>query len=392
MERQQNTLMNMSAYLTLGTVGVGAILSMLGTPYSIWPVLVIFALLAGVMYFEQNNGPLWKQIVYLGALTTLTASLYFFHVDPGIFLILFFVISAQAMMLLPIRYGLAWIFILAIISALAFIGDQGLEGGLLVVFVYGGGYFFFGVFGYFLMEAQRERDRNAVLLEELGTTHRQLQDSMLRMEELAVSEERNRLAREMHDSLGHRLTVSAVQLEGAQRLIPTEPARAEEMVGTVREEVRQALAELRQTLATLRQPLETGLSIQQAITRLVEAFEQATKLTVNTFLEEGLPVLPDAYRLTLYRTAQEALTNVQRHAEAETIWLRLTIVDERISMEVSDDGKGIKADAIQQAEGFGFVGIRERVNQLAGQFFVDQRNGGGTQITIWLPLPGGQHD
>ena len=84
---------------------------------------------------------------------------------------------------------------------------------------------------------------------------RQLQEYAGQIERLAVAEERNRLAREMHDMLGHRLTVAAVQLEGAQWLIHTAPERATHMVGTVRDQVREALGELRRTVATLRTPL-----------------------------------------------------------------------------------------------------------------------------------------
>ena len=197
-----------------------------------------------------------------------------------------------------------------------------------------------------------------------------------------MTKERNRLAREMHDSLGHRLTVSAVQLEGAQRIIPADPDKAAEMVGTVRQQVREALAELRQTVATLREPIEAGLSIQQSLQRLVSSFEAMTDLEINLQVDD-LPNVSEMNRHVLYRTAQEALTNIQKHAEASQVWLHLTRQDDGLSLLIGDDGKGFPEDAEQM--GFGLRGIRERVTQAGGMCTFEQRRNGGAQIAVNLP-------
>jgi signal transduction histidine kinase len=103
------------------------------------------------------------------------------------------------------------------------------------VLFYGAAFMLTAVFGYTLRQTELARLKNQELIEELKSTQHQLQD-------LAVTEERTRMAREMHDSLGHRLTISIVQLEGAQRLIPTDPERAARMIGTMRDELIEALA------------------------------------------------------------------------------------------------------------------------------------------------------
>jgi signal transduction histidine kinase len=231
-------------------------------------------------------------------------------------------------------------------------------------------------------EARRESER---LLAELQDAHEQLRTYAERVEELAVVEERNRLAREMHDTLGHRLTVAAVQLEGAQRLCPQDPERAAGMVGTVREQVRGALSELRQTVAKLRQPLEVDLQLRSALSRLARHYEAATGLTVHLMLPEESTDLPDTHRLALFRTAQEALTNVQRHAEAREVWLQLAQHGATITLLVSDNGKGIQP--ADEDGGFGLRGLNERAAQLGGEFFLEPRPGGGTQLSISLPLP-----
>lgn len=144
------------------------------------------------------------------------------------------------------------------------------------------------------------------------------------VERMATHEERNRLAREMHDSLGHQLTVAAVQLEGAQRLIPKDPDRAAHIVETARAQVRDSLDDLRRTVAALRQPEQADIALPQAIRQLATLFEQATGLAVQCVMPNQLPDLPLAHRLTCYRAAQEGLTNVQRHAQAKNILIVLS--------------------------------------------------------------------
>jgi signal transduction histidine kinase len=106
---------------------------------------------------------------------------------------------------------------------------------------------------------------------------------------------------------------------------------------------------------------------------------------VHQVLPDELPPLPDAYRLALYRTAQEALTNVQRHAQASQVWLVLSTTDTAVSLLVSDDGQGITLS--REQTGFGLRGLGERAAELGGELHLEARRGGGTQLTFRLPLP-----
>jgi signal transduction histidine kinase len=200
-----------------------------------------------------------------------------------------------------------------------------------------------------------------------------------------VVEERNRLAREMHDTLGHRLTVASVQLEAAQRLCPTDAERAAGLVGTVREQIRGALGELRATVATLRTPVEADLHLRSSLRRLIDHFEAATGLTVHRVLPDELVSLPDSHRVALYRAAQEALTNVQKHAGASQVWLVLSSDGSAVTLLVGDDGRGISRTG--DGGGFGLSGLRERATQLDGELHLEPRPGGGTQLSFRLPLP-----
>ncbi|RMF31606.1 MAG: sensor histidine kinase, partial [Chloroflexi bacterium] len=313
------------------------------------------------------------------------------HAAPlSVFAILNFILSGQAMLMLPLGRGLLWIGLLTLLTGGAFVYRLGWPGGLLTLLPYGGGYLFFGIFAHVLARAEAAHRRSRALLAELQEAHRQLQAYAAQAEALAVAEERNRLAREMHDTLGHRLTVAAVQLEGAQRLIPTDPERASQMVETVRRQVREALTDLRQTVAALRAPLEADLVLDRALARLTAGFEEATGITVHLTLPNAMPTLPTAHRLALYRAAQEALTNVQRHAQADTVWLRLARRDGEIELLIGDDGVGFPANA--EVGGFGLRGLRERAARLGGALRLESRPGGGAQLRFRLPLALSEED
>jgi signal transduction histidine kinase len=308
----------------------------------------------------------------------------------SLFTILFFILSSYVILLLPPRPASAWIAIFAVITIVFGVANWGWAGGLMAVPLYAGGYALMAIFTHALGAAQDARQRSQELVEELQAAQAKMQEYAGRIEELAVVEERNRLAREMHDTLGHRLTVAAVQLEGAQRLIEADPERAGQMVGTVREQVREALAELRQTVATLRAPVEADLSLPHALARVAAHFETATGITVHQVLPraEELPDLPSTHRLALYRAAQEALTTIQRHAGADQVWLVLSGDGGAVTLLVGDDGRGISLTGDQA--GFGLRGLRERAAQLGGELHVEPRRGGGAQLSFRLPVESGQ--
>ena len=247
------------------------------------------------------------------------------------------------------------------------------------------GYFFFALVGGLMREALLARERSESLAVELRAANEQLVALGLQTQQLAVLEERNRMARELHDSLGHRLTVAVVQLEGAQRLVPSDPERAGRIIGQMREQMKEALADLRRAVATLRTPLEDDLPLARAITLLAQSFEEGTGVKVTLNLPEALPELPPAHRLALFRTAQESLTNAQRHGAATHVWLDLLVEARSITLTARDDGKGLAATSPDN--GFGLVGMRERAAHLGGTIELDDNPDGGARVVLHLPLP-----
>jgi signal transduction histidine kinase len=378
--RLNTLLLNSVAYLTIAGVGLVSWFT-LDDPGQRWAALGLIVAFGLINFYVEARPNHVYSALYFAIQTGLTSALLLIEARSFVFNVLFFILSAEAMVTLPARRGLMWIGLFCLISALAIISQVG-PIGLLYALPNFGGYAFFGAFGNVLRETEDARRRNEKLLHELRAAQQQLQ-------ELAVVDERNRLAREMHDTLGHRLTVAVVQLEGAQRLIPTDPERAARMIGAMREQMKEALADLRRTVAALRAPLIEDLPLQAALTRLAQEFQEGTGLAVQLQLPPDLPPLSAAQRLTLYRAAQESFTNTQRHAQASQIWLRLQQAESSLTLTAADNGQGFPADL--NGEGYGLRGLRERVAQLGGQLHLESRSGGGAQLRMVLPLEAASH-
>ena len=127
------------------------------------------------------------------------------------------------------------------------------------------------------------------------------------------------------------------------------------------------------------------MPLPEALRRLADHFHTATGLEVHLVLPTEPFDLPAAHHLTLYRAAQEALTNVQRHAQATQVWLVLTLHPDRLTLLIGDNGRGFPPEAERQ--GFGLRGLRERLEALGGTLDLEKRSGGGAQLHIALPCP-----
>jgi signal transduction histidine kinase len=404
--RRENLAFLVTSYVILVAAGVVGL--RFDPPMSImlrWVIIILLAAIAALqMRVPKAAGPRWRIHLHLGLHCSFVATLMLLQPGWTMYPALYIAPITWAILALPPRQGVAWTAAFTVVTATSFAIGMNLGEGLLALFIYGVLYAFIGAFAGALNRADTSRRESQTLLAELQSAHEQLQEHALRTEEMAVVEERNRLAREMHDTLGHRLTVAAVQLEAAQRLCPTDPELVSGLVGTVREQVHEALSELRATVATLRSPVEADLNLLSALRRLMAHFEQATGLMVHSVLPDELPPLPDAHRLALYRAAQEALTNIQKHADARRVWLVLSTgggaalgnavqggdtvtMEETVTLLVSDDGRGV--DTERNSGGFGLHGLRERADHLGGTLHVEPRPGGGTQLSFCLPLTKG---
>jgi signal transduction histidine kinase len=202
----------------------------------------------------------------------------------------------------------------------------------------------------------------------------------------AVSEERARIARELHDVVGHSVSVMTVQASGVRRLLRPEQEREREALLIVEQTGREALAEMRRMVGVLRRPEEApALAPQPSLEHVNKLVEQAREAGLPVELRvEGEPLpLPAGVDLTAYRLVQEGLTNALKHARAERAQVLVRYGAGDIEVTVSDDGRGAGSD---DGGGHGLVGMRERVAVYGGALEAGQLPDGGYRLRARLPV------
>jgi len=201
------------------------------------------------------------------------------------------------------------------------------------------------------------------------------------VQELAAERERNRLAREIHDGVGHYLTVVHVQIEAARTLLDAEPARALESLRKAGRLTHEALTELRRSVAALKGPREP---LGQALAKLVEDARAGGSDAALSVAGEPRNLSPGV-ELALYRVAQEGLTNVRKHAPGARGAVTLDYRAEgEVRVSVEDDGAG-PAEPAKSNGGFGLVGLRERLGLLGGELVVEAVPGKGFRVEGRIP-------
>ncbi|MFG2102892.1 sensor histidine kinase [Micromonospora echinaurantiaca] len=224
-------------------------------------------------------------------------------------------------------------------------------------------------------EALRERARVA-------------EENQRALAEQAVADERRRIARELHDVVAHHVSVMGVLATGARRVLRRDPDAADEAVATIEETGRATLRELRRLLDVLRTDAEPAadLAPQPGLAGIEALVDQVREAGLPVTLRvEGTPGgMEQGVALTLYRIAQEALTNALKHAGTATAQVRLDFGVDAVEVEVTDTGRGPlpEADRI----GHGLVGMRERVGLYGGVLRIGARPGGGFRVYARIPV------
>jgi signal transduction histidine kinase len=244
----------------------------------------------------------------------------------------------------------------------------------------------FSALGLFVHKLSITSSQRAELIMELEAARQQLELARQRDAELAALRERERLARDLHDSLGHALVTLTVQLEAAQRLYAVDPSRAGALLEDMKALARSSMEELRRSLANLRAPGLGSRSLAEALQEVLDGVRERGGLRVKAEVPPEVARLQPALAEVLWRTAQEALTNVERHARAQQTELRLTLEPGWVLLRVSDDGVGLPSGAESMPGHFGLRGIRERVEGLGGTLTCACAGDRGTLIEARLPM------
>jgi signal transduction histidine kinase len=222
--------------------------------------------------------------------------------------------------------------------------------------------------------------------EQLAIANNQLRQYALKIEDQATLQERNRIAREIHDSLGHSLTAFNLHIEAVLKLFETDPLEAKALLSEAKQIGSQALQDVRQSVTTLRSDLFQGRSLETVLLLLMEDFQRSTSITPKwRFQTESN--LSESLNVAIYRIVQEALTNICKYARATEVEITIkTLLETQpiLQINIRDNGEGF--DLNQTRTGFGLQGMQERTNALSGKIEILTAPQQGCQIIACFPI------
>lgn len=284
----------------------------------------------------------------------------------------FYILSIQAMLLYRPRAAAVWIVVYYLVGCLTVALR---DGGISPVYFlfYLATYVFVAVYGYTLRQAETARQRNEQLLAELQVAQERLQT-------LAVAEERNRVARDLHDSTKQQAFALSAQLGAARSLIGRDPQTAERHLQQAEQLADNLREELAALILDLRPPALAARPFSAALRHYINEWSQSQERRVLLDIVGERPI-PAAVEGALFRIVQEALTNIGRHSQAQSVDVRLVYTPDQLTLTVKDDGQGF--DPQQARRGLGLHSMHERTQALPqGKWILDSAPGRGTNISV----------
>lgn len=237
-----------------------------------------------------------------------------------------------------------------------------------------------------LYDAQETMDRQYKQLNEsheaLTDVHQQLRQYSEQVEELTTIRERNRIAREIHDTVGHKMTALLVQLELARALLKLDVHKAETTLETCDGLARGALQELRFSVRTLHEDKGEERSLIPMIRTMLNDFYNSAHVVTEFDVKGDPSIVPISLQPTLIRLIQEALTNAKKHGAASFCYINLSCSEEAILVLIKDNGLGTGSIS----KGFGLINMKERIEEHGGSVTFESIEGGGFQIKVQFPL------
>ena len=349
-------------------------------PVPAWEVAVLITvgvayLVVGTYGFAlfRRSGSLVVRLAYFVVQLLIVSILIRLRGSAGELSLILLPLAGQSALLLPLPGLIPICFLIYLTLVMPLIVRSRWVDAIALALIYGTGIVFVVVF---TRVAASEREARTALAE----ANRLLRDHASQVEELATTKERNRLAREIHDSLGHYLTVVNVQIGAARTVLDQDRPRALDHLSKAQALTQEGLSEVRRSVAALRAAPIEHRQLAEALDILVAQWDAAGLHTKFAIGGRVRPLTPQA-NLTLYRAAQEGLTNAGKHAHANSVEVVLAYGDDSVQLKVRDDGIGSESSA----GGFGLLGVRERVQLLNGEVRVTTATGKGFLLEVDLP-------
>jgi NarL family two-component system sensor histidine kinase YdfH len=382
-----------------------------------WPFFVVVSLVIGAGYVtamrsvESLREP--TRIAVFTALVLLTGSLYWltpYFVTSKRRMLAFFAIQGAAtfcigllttghwlvMGLYPPLVGIAigtfWGDLRSVATVVTFclfllavniVVGPGLDRLLTLLPFIGFNFVFVFVYVVLFVRQVDARTKAQALLEDLESAHSRLRNYAAQVEELTLIHERERMGRELHDTLAQGLAGLIMQLEAADcHLESGDPDHAREVLQQAMQRTRMTLHEARRAIQALRASVLDRQDLEEAISREVDLFVATTSISCRYEVDVDSMDVPPETAQHILRIVQESLSNVTRHSQAHQVEVRLEQMDDNIRVAVHDDGVGF--DPAVEHEGFGLAGMQERAAQIGGELQVVSSAGGGTTVELTM--------
>ncbi len=244
---------------------------------------------------------------------------------------------------------------------------------------------FVGLYVALYTRQTEAREKAQALAAELESANRQLTEYAAQVEDLTIAAERQRMARELHDTLSQGLAGLILQLEAADAQLGRQnPEKARQIIAQAMQKARESLADARRAISNLREN-HVG-ELEDSLRREIDRFEAATGIPC-VFHADLTPHLPDSVKETILRTVSESLTNIARHARASEAAVTFTVKEQTLTLAVQDNGLGFDPQSIPSGH-YGLLGIRERIRLIGGQLTLDSAPGKGTILIVEIPIAG----
>lgn len=320
--------------------------------------------------------------LYLTCQTCITFLLLLIPAFPDFLAALFIPLTAQAMRSLPQKTGLKWTGAFTIIMAGIFLYHNGLSRSTLpLISVYAAIYLFVGAYVTLTRQAEAAHRKSEALREDLQAAYEQLQTYAAQSEVLTATQERDRIARELHDSVAQTLFGTTLATETLRLMLEPASDQVSAQLDKLQAQTKGALAEMRSIISQWRS-VATMAGLVPALRHHLAVRHKQDGLKVRLTLAGERP-LPPSHEHALFRIAQEALNNVSKHAQTHQAVVNISFADDAVTLTVRDEGAGFNlADVNPDGVHVGLSGMRERAEAIGGKLSITSHPGAGTQVTV----------
>jgi signal transduction histidine kinase len=346
-----------------------------------WLVIAILIVYAALIVFLPaiTRGTETRIQIYFSVQTALIFCGMLLYHELDFFALLFMPLGGQAMFLLPRRKAIAWIVIFSITILVGQAIQFRFANSFPFTLLYLGGLIAVASFSTLMLRTNEARIQSDRLLDELQQAHDQLKEYSGQAEELATAKERNRLARELHDSVAQTLYGLTLQAEAAARKLKAGQAdEVAEYLHEIRDSAQQTLQETRLLIFELRPPILEQEGLASALRARLESVESRSGLKTQIQLQE-VKQLSAGVEAGLYGISNEALNNILKHARASEIKIVLKKESNKVVLEIQDNGVGVDINAA--AGGMGLSGMKERAEGFGGDMQI-KSGASGTTIRV----------